>query len=90
MVDVINFTENHILAKVVEEDDLEWYLTCFYGWLESSQKVKSWALLYQLLSFIDGLWLCIGHFNAILHSIAKQRRRPPPYNQMDDFRDALE
>ena len=46
MVDVINFIENHILAKVVEEDGLEWYLTCFYGWLESSQKVKSWALLY--------------------------------------------
>ena len=45
MVDVINFTENHILAKMMEEDGLEWYLTYFYGWLQSSQKVKSWALL---------------------------------------------
>ena len=30
-MDVINFTENHILAKVVEEDGFVWYLTCFYG-----------------------------------------------------------
>ena len=41
MVDVINYTENHILAKVVEEDGFHWYLTGFYGWPESSQKSKS-------------------------------------------------
>ena len=35
-VDVINFTKNHILAKVVEEDGFAWFLTEFYGWLESS------------------------------------------------------
>ena len=29
-VDVINYTENHILAKVVEEDGFQWYLTGFY------------------------------------------------------------
>lgn len=40
-LEVINFTINHILAKVTEEDDYEWYLTCFYGWLEAQQKKKS-------------------------------------------------
>ena len=64
-MDVINFTENHILAKVVEKDGFVWYLTCFYGWPDSSQKAKSWALLSHLSSFVDGPWLCIGDFNVI-------------------------
>lgn len=90
VVDVISFTENHILAKVVEEDGFVWYMTGFYGWPETSQKSKSWALLLHLLSFADGPWMCIGDFNAILHSYEKQSMRPPPYCQMDDFRETLE
>ena len=65
---VINFTENHILVKVVEKDGFSWYLTCFYRWPDSSQKFKSWALLSHLSLFVDGPWLCIGDFDAILHS----------------------
>lgn len=88
-IDVINFTEHHILAKVVEEDGFQWYLDCFYGWPEHSQKVKSWAVLSHLATFVDGLWLYIGDFNAILHSTEKQSIWPPSYVQMDDFWTAL-
>lgn len=90
VIDVINFTANHILAKVIEDDGFTWYLTGFYGWPESNQNSKSWALLTHLLSFVDGLWLCIGDFNAILHSSEKLSRRPPPCNQMNEFKEALE
>ena len=31
-LELINYTVNHILVKVREEDDYEWWLTCFYGW----------------------------------------------------------
>ena len=89
-LDVINFTENHVLAKVVEADGFEWYLTGFYGWPEASQKHKSWALLKHLLSFVDGPWLCIGDFNAMLSSSEKQSRCPPTQSQMDEFRMALD
>ena len=85
MVDVINYTEHHILAKVVEKDGFQWYLTGFYGWSEGSQKPKSWALLSHLASFVDGPWLCIGDFNAVLHSSEKLSSRPPIYSQMDEF-----
>ena len=30
-VRVIKSSDNHILAKVVEEDGSEWFLTAFYG-----------------------------------------------------------
>ena len=51
VVDVIYYKENHILAKVVEEDGFAWFLTGFYGWPELSQKVKSWRcyLIWQCL-----------------------------------------
>ena len=39
-LDVINFTDNHILAKVVEKDGFVWYFTGFYGWLEANEKWK--------------------------------------------------
>ena len=35
-LEVINFTEHRILARVVEEDGFAWMLTCFYGWPEAS------------------------------------------------------
>ena len=44
-LEVVNYTENPILAKVVEEDGFVWHLTSFYGWPKDSQKHKSWALL---------------------------------------------
>ena len=89
-LDVINFTEHHILARVVEDDGFAWMLTCFYEWLEASQKHKSWALFNHLRSFVDCPWCCIGDFNAIISSIEKQSRFPPPFKQMDEFRAALD
>ena len=43
-LEVINYTNNHVLAKVVEDDGFQWFLTGFYGWPETNQKHKSWAL----------------------------------------------
>ena len=74
-LDVINYTDNHILAKMVEEDGFVWYLTCFYGWPDASQKQKSWALLKHLSTFVQGPWMCIGDFNTILHSSEKQSKK---------------
>lgn len=85
-MEVINFTANHVLAKVKDVDGFEWYLTGFYGWLEASQKEKSWKLLSHLKDFIDGSWLCIGDFNAFLSSSEKLSQRPPNHGQIEAFR----
>lgn len=75
----------NVLARVVEEDSFEWFLTKLYGWLEASQKHKSWALLTHLMSFVNGPWMCIGDFNTILHTFEKQSRCPPIQSHMDEF-----
>lgn len=42
------------------------------------------------MSFDEGPWMCMGDFNAILHSHEKQSTRPPHYSQMDEFKGVLE
>ncbi|XP_050257533.1 uncharacterized protein LOC126702755 [Quercus robur] len=81
---------HHVLVKVVEEDGFAWFLTCFYGWPETNQRFKSWALLNHLRSFVNGPWMCIGDFNAILSSSEKLSRRPTQARLIDDFQEALE
>ena len=73
-LDVINFTANHVLAKVVKEDGFEWFLTRFYGWSKANQREKSRKLLAYLKTYVDGPWLCIGDFNAFLHASEKQSK----------------
>ena len=89
-IDLINFTDNHILAEVKEEDGFVWWLTCFYGWPEAQHKHKSWELLNHHKTFEEGPWLCIGDFNAFLQSSEKLSKRPAQVSQVEDFRAALE
>ncbi|KAK9991581.1 hypothetical protein SO802_026566 [Lithocarpus litseifolius] len=89
-LEVINYTVNHVLAVVTEEDGFKWFLTCFYGWPEAQQKEKSWRLLEYLKTFVEGPWLVVGDFNAFLHASEKKSKRPPHYSQVDAFRAALE
>ena len=89
-MDLINYSMHHVMVKVVEADGFSWVLTCFYGWPETEQRFKSWALLNHLRSFVNGPWMCIGDFNAILSSSEKLSKRPPQARLIDDFKEALE
>ena len=55
-LEVINFIDNHILAKVVEDDGFTWFLTRFYGWPEASEK-RSLGLFYHISPL---LWMGCG------------------------------
>ena len=35
-MELINYTANHSLVKVMEDDGFMWFLLGFYGWLEAS------------------------------------------------------
>ena len=75
LLEVINFTVNHVLAKVMEEDGFIWHLTGFYGWPEAQQKEELWRLLKYLRTFVVEPWLVIRDFNAYLHASVKKSRR---------------
>lgn len=53
-IELVNFTANHILVKVKEEDGFMWYLSGSYGWPDQAQRAKSWALLNHLRTLVDG------------------------------------
>ncbi|KAK9988414.1 hypothetical protein SO802_028653 [Lithocarpus litseifolius] len=90
VMELINYSPNHILMKVTEEDGFVWFFTGFYGWPEAQNKEKSWQLLKHLRSFVNGAWLCAGDFNAILHSTEKLSVRPPNSAEIDAFRSGLD
>ena len=89
-LEVIDYTANHVLVVVTEEDGFRWFLTCFYGYLEAQQKEKSWRLLEYLRTFVEGPWMVIGDFNAFLHASEKKGKRPPQTSRVNAFREALE
>ncbi|XP_075674939.1 uncharacterized protein LOC142644147 [Castanea sativa] len=88
-LEVINFTANHVLAKVTEGDGYVWYLTGFYGWPDAQQKENSWRLLKYLQTFVVGPWVVIGDFNAYLHASEKESARQSQFSQIEAFREAL-
>ena len=77
LLEVINFTVNHVLAKIIEENGFVWSLTRFYGWSDAQQKENLWKLLKYLQTFVEGPWVVIGDFNAYLHVWEKKSRRQP-------------
>ena len=89
-LDIFKFFENQVSTVVTESDGFQWVLTGFYGWLETYERYKSWALLTHISSLVDGAWMCIGDFNEMLSSSEKLSRRPTPPKQMDAFCEALE
>ena len=86
-IDVINYIENHILAKMVEDDCFQWLLTGFHEWPEADQKTKSWALLSHLATFVNGPWCCIGDFNAIY---MQQRNKVPSHHRTSRQRNLVQ
>ena len=75
LLEIINFTVNHVLAKITEEDGFIWYLTGFYGWPDVQQKENSWRLPKHLQTFVEGPWVVIGDCNAYLHAWEKKSIR---------------
>ena len=39
-LELINFTTNHIMVRVLEDDRFIWWLTCIYGWPKAIQSTS--------------------------------------------------
>ena len=83
-VDVQTFSPHHIDA-MINQNDVIWHFTSFYGHFETSQRGESWDLLRQLHILSSLPWLLLGDFNEILHPDKYCGSGSRPYNQIAKF-----
>lgn len=67
-----------------------WWFTGIYGFLEDSQKWRTWDLLDRLDVGNNLPWLCLGDFNEILKHGEKAGGNFRTDDRMDDFRNCLD
>lgn len=90
-VEVTSFTRWHINARIKDDGgSTNWQFTGFYGHPDTMKRNSSWELLKILKPCPPIPWLCAGDFNEILHQREKVGRARMPYNQKENFRQALE
>ena len=89
-LDVFKYSNNQIAAMVTESNGFRWVLIGFYGWPETQDRYKSWALLTHICSLVDGAWICISDFNEMFSLTEKLSCRPTPPRQLDAFCEPLE
>ena len=72
-VDPLTYSPRHIDVIVNEEDGKKrWRFTGLYGIPKMSKREKSWALIRNLSSKCELLWVIIGDFNELLHANEKK------------------
>jgi exonuclease III len=70
-IEVQNYNNRHINAKVSPFNERAWFFIGFYGHPEWHKRGEAWSLLKHLKMMIDGPWVCAGDFNEILDNSEK-------------------
>ncbi|XP_057415008.1 uncharacterized protein LOC130709893 [Lotus japonicus] len=86
-LEIISYSLNHILEKLVDVENNTTFITGFYGFPEEQNKKRSWDLLIQLKAEVNGHWICFGDLNAITSNSKKKRRGgvDKTVEQLDSF-----
>lgn len=84
-----SYSLNHIDMDV-EQDNLKWRLTGYYGYPERSRRHLSWNLLRTLASQNSSPWVCVGDFNDLLWARDKRGRVDHPQYVFRGFRVAVD
>lgn len=87
---VIDSSDNHINVHVLENSNVSWKLTCYYGFPERSRRQEAWNMLRNLAENVNIPWCIYGDFNDLLCSKDKIGTHPHPQNLMDGFKAAIE
>ncbi|CAH9112360.1 unnamed protein product [Cuscuta epithymum] len=73
----------------IEEGELEWRFTGFYGCPERNRRRESWSMLRSLSHQFDNPWLVAGDFNDTMFDSERRGQLPQPNWLMQGFRDAI-
>jgi hypothetical protein len=71
---IVNYSANHISAKIEEVSRRAWIFTGFYGYPETARRRDSWNFIRGLARQISLPWCLMGDFNDILHADEKKGR----------------
>jgi hypothetical protein len=86
-----NIFLRHISATFLLEDEgLEWKLTCFYGHPKVGKRHECWEVLKYLKSCSPSPWLRVWDFNEIVDNSEKWGAAWRKEEQMEQFRGCLE
>lgn len=87
---VTGYSTHHIDVVFTEDNADDWRLSCFYGFLERSQKKSLWNMIRSLERVSQFHWCIFGDFNDQLFASDKKGRIPHPQYLSDVFRAAIE
>uniref|UniRef100_A0A803KMP6 Endonuclease/exonuclease/phosphatase domain-containing protein n=1 Tax=Chenopodium quinoa TaxID=63459 RepID=A0A803KMP6_CHEQI len=90
-VEIVSFSAHHIEANVCDASGVpSWKLVGVYGWLEATQKHRTWDLIRSIHAGCSIPMLYVGDFNKILGLNEKSGWTIRGERRMDGFRNALE
>ncbi|WCJ20993.1 hypothetical protein M5689_003187 [Euphorbia peplus] len=87
---IMGFSDHCIHFSILDAGDtILWRGSGIYGWLELSNKFRTWHLMRELATREPYQWVCFGDFNEILYSIEKDGGRDVNDRRLQAFRDCL-
>ena len=87
---IVNYSANHISAKIEEVSHGAWIFIGFYGYPEVSRRRDSWNFIRGLARQINLPWCLMGDFNDIIHADEKKGRAIGPNWLSRGFRQAVQ
>ncbi|KAL2929580.1 Thymidylate kinase [Bienertia sinuspersici] len=88
---VVSYSHNHVAVDVCDHDGQpKWRAVGIYGWAETANKHKTWALMNQLKNACSLPFVIFGDFNEITSLAEKEGGAIRSERQMDSFRKAID
>jgi hypothetical protein len=86
---IVNYSSNHINARIKDGNNNTWLLTGFYGYPEGGRRRNSWNFILNLASNTNLSWCIFGDFNDILQAQEKKGRVARANRLIHGFRQAI-
>lgn len=88
-ITMLSFSKGHIDISV-EDINVKWRLTGFYGNPDQGKRKESWTLLERLSKVSNLPWIIGGDFNEIMFAEEKEGGAPRKTRLMDSFRETID